>query len=466
MADGSEFRVAPHNIEAEQALLGAILINNEALDRVADFLDPLHFFDPLHCAIYETASTLITSGQRATPVTMRNFFLETAPVGEITAVQYLARLASNAAAPNAIADYARAIVESSGRRTMIALAQSIIARATAKKADDSLPNQIADAEDQLMRLNNTTDGQLFEFSETVTRTIASINDAYQRGGGLAGLSTGYRSLDAKIGGMGPGDLIVLAGASSMGKSALAVNIAENVATAEEPKWVGIFSQEMSDTQIGVRVIARNAGIPANRLRTGSITEDEFRTVAKGAEGLTKARLAIDVTGGLSLARLAAKARRMARKHDIGLFVVDYLQLMGGSSGSYVASRNLQIGEITTGLKALAKELKVPIILLSQLNRENAKRENKRPQLGDLRDSGQIEQDADVVMFVHRPEYYLQREEPKQEDVEKYSKWQIEMAAAHGMAEIIFAKLRQAETGIVVMKYDGPTMTFSDERAMQ
>lgn len=459
MADGAFVRPTPHNLEAEQALLGAIFIDNEAADRLAGVLDPVHFYDPVHAEIYTTMLGMVAERQRVTPITMRSFVEDWPPVGEITAFQYLGRLAGNATNIINVDGYARSIVDLSIRRRLIEIGQEMIHRASTAKLSEPPTSQVADAEDALMRLANSASDQQFTFAETVKRTLDAFSDAYQRGGGLAGLSTGYQALDARLGGMGPGDMIVVAGGTSMGKSALAINIAENIASGDGDEWVGVFSQEMSDIQIGQRVFARNSGIPGNRLRTATVSEDEFRTVAGGAKGLAETRLLIDVTGGLTLAKLAAKARRMARTRKIGLLVIDYLQLMTGQGDN----QNLKIGGISTGLKSLAKELKIPIMLLSQLSREHAKRENKRPQNSDLRDSGQIEQDADAIMFVHRPEEFLKKEEPPEQEAEKYMKWQTELMAAQGMAEIIFGKVRHGETGIVVMKYDGPTMTFSDEK---
>lgn len=463
MADGTNqiIRALPHNIEAEQALLGAILLDNRAMERVVDLIDKDDFYDPLHGLVFKLCGDMIAAGRTANPITLRPLFEAAEGVGGITVPVYLGRLFKDAASLLSAIDYARAIKDLATRRKLIAVARQIESLAQDSPLGFPPARQIAEAESALYELTDKRRGSSqAEMPDAIKQTLKSINDAMMRGGGLAGLSTGYPSLDRMIGGMGPGNLIVLGAASSMGKSALAINIAENVASGSDPAHVAIFSQEMSVTEITTRIIARNSGIPTDMLRRGMIDEREYKAISAGASGLKSSPITQVTESGLTLSRLASRARRIVRSNNTKLIMIDYLQLMQGE-GSFVSSRNLQIGEITTGLKALGGELQLPIILLSQINREAPKRENKRPQLSDLRDSGQIEQDADVVMFVHRQDYYLERSQPDPGDGEAMMKWQIEMDACRGKAEVIVAKNRQGKTGIVGMNYDGPRTTFSE-----
>jgi replicative DNA helicase len=466
------FRDAPHNVEAEQALLGAILVNNEAVDRVSNFLQSGHFSDPLHGRIYENASKLIRGGKRATPITLKTYFENEVPVGDLTVPQYLGRLAANATTIINAEDYGRTIYDLAIRRQLIEIGEAMVNIAYDSPIDAPPAVQIEDAEQQLYELAETGKyGSGFEpFSAALTDAIDMAANAYHRDGGLSGLATGFADLDEKMGGLQRSDLIIIAGRPSMGKTALATNIAYHVAKAHRPDAdgeaaldgavVGFFSLEMSAEQLATRIISEQAYIPSERIRRGKIDSDQFDRIVEVSQELQHLPLYIDQTGGITVAQLAARARRLKRQRDIGFIVVDYLQLLSGSSKRAAEGRVQEVSEITTGLKALAKELHVPILALSQLSRQVENREDKRPQLADLRESGSIEQDADVVLFVFRQEYYLERSQPR-ENTEEHRKWQEEMDAVTGKADVIIGKQRHGPTGTVTLQFTPEFTRFSN-----
>ena len=457
------FRAPPHNLEAEQALLGAILVNNEAIDRVSSFLKPTHFYDTLHGRLYEAASKLILGGKRATPITLKTFFQAAEPVGELTVPQYLGRLAANATTIINAEDYGRTIYDLAIRRQLIGIGETMVNTAFDSPIDAEPAVQIEDAEQKLYELAETGKyGSGFEpFSSALTDAIDMAANAYRRDGGLSGLATGFSDLDQRMGGLQPSDLIIIAGRPSMGKTALATNIAYHVAKtyrrdgesdhAVDGAVVGFFSLEMSAEQLATRIIAEQAHIPSERIRRGRIDSDEFDRIVEVSQELQNLPLYIDQTGGITVAQLAARARRLKRQRSLGFIVVDYLQLLSGSSRRAAEGRVQEVSEITTGLKALAKELHVPVLALSQLSRQVEQREDKRPQLSDLRESGSIEQDADVVLFVFRQEYYLERSQPR-ENTEEHRQWQEEMNAVTGKAEVIIGKQRHGPTGTVQLQF--------------
>ena len=469
------FRQAPHNLEAEQALLGAILVNNEALDRVSGFLTPGHFYDPLHARIYETLATLIHAGKTATPITVKSFFENTDPIDAQTSVpQYLGRLAANATTIINAAEYGRTIYDLSTRRTLIVIGEDMVNTAYESAVDQPPKAQIEDAEGRLYSLAEQNKyGQGFEsFQSALTTAITMASSAYQRSGHLSGASPGLSDLDHKLGGLQRSDLIILAGRPSMGKTALATNIAYNVAKAykAEPDGdgtmkttdggiVGFFSLEMSSEQLATRILAEQAEISSEKIRRGMIDEQEFRKLSEVAAEMSRIPLFIDQTGGITVAQLSARARKLKRQHVLDLLVVDYLQLLSGSKRGN-ENRVQEITEITTGLKALAKELAVPVIALSQLSRQVENREDKRPQLSDLRESGSIEQDADVVMFVFREEYYIERTKPA-EGTPEFSDWMTKMSQASGKAEVIIGKQRHGPVGTVELSFEGQFTRFSN-----
>ncbi len=476
-AEPLAFRQAPHNIDAEQALLGAILVNNEAMDRVAGFLQPEHFYEPIHQKIFETAGKLIQAGKQATPITLRTFFENSEPIDtSLTVPQYLGRLAVSATTIINAADYGRTIYDLATRRALIVIGEDLVNTAYDSPVDFPPEQQIQDAEGRLYDLAETGKyGQGFlSFGSALTQAIEMANAAYQREGHLSGLSTGLTDLDSKLGGLQSSDLIILAGRPSMGKTALATNIAYNIARAFKTEKqadgtdkaidggvVGFFSLEMSAEQLATRILSEQAEISSEKIRRGMINEDEFRRLAEVSRVMSEVPLFIDQTGGISIAQLAARARKLKRQRGLGVLVVDYLQLLTGSSRRSAEGRVQEVSEITTSLKALAKELQVPVIALSQLSRAVEQREDKRPQLSDLRESGSIEQDADVVMFVFREEYYVERKKPSETNVEEMLKWQAEMAAVHGKAEVIIGKQRHGPTGTVPLSFEANFTRFGN-----
>ena len=475
IAETPLYREAPNNVEAEQALLGAILVNNDAFYRVSDFLKSSHVHEPLHRRIFEVSAELIRMGKMANPVTIKTFLPADEKVGDITVSQYLARLAAEAVTIINAADYGRAIYDLATRRALITVGEDMVNIAYDAPVDMSPQAQIEDAERRLFELAETGryDGGFESFTDAVKTAVDMANAAYMRDGGLSGVATGMRDLDRRMGGLQQSDLIVLAGRPGMGKTSLATNIAFNIAHAYEPAQqadgsfkaanggvIGFFSLEMSSEQLATRIISEQTEIPSSKIRRGEITESDFEKLVACSQTMQKIPLFIDQTGGISIAQLTARARRLKRQRGLDVIVIDYIQLMTVSSKRASENRVQEITEITTGLKALAKELSVPIIALSQLSRQVESREDKRPQLSDLRESGSIEQDADVVMFVYREEYYLKNKEPKP-GTDEYLKWEGEMNDARGKAEVIIAKQRHGPTGTVAMGFQGEYTRFFD-----
>ena len=470
------FRSPPHNIEAEQALLGAILVNNEAMDRVSGFLDPVHFYDPLHGQIYEIAAKLIHAGKQATPITLRTFFENAEPIdSHLTVPQYLGRLAASATTIINAYDYGRTVYDLAVRRQLIVIGEDMVNVAYDSPVDQPPETQIQEAEGQLYSLAESGKyGQGFQtFGNALTTAIEMANNAYQRAGHLSGLSTGLVDLDNRMGGLQSSDLIILAGRPSMGKTALVTNIAYNVAKAHREEVqpdgtkktvdggiVGFFSLEMSAEQLATRILSEQAEIASEKIRRGMIDERDFAKLVQVSQEMSRSPLYIDQTGGITIAQLSARARKLKRQKGLDLLIVDYLQLLSGSSKSAQAGRVQEITEITTGLKALAKELAVPIIALSQLSRQVEQRDDKRPQLSDLRESGSIEQDADVVMFVFREEYYVERLKPSEGD-QKFLEWQQRMMQVSGKAEVIIGKQRHGPVGTVQLAFESQFTRFGN-----
>ncbi|MFB9172572.1 replicative DNA helicase [Roseibium salinum] len=467
-------RLAPHNAEAERQLLGAILVNNETFYRVSDFLEPHHFFVPPHQDIYEKISHLIRAGKTASPITLKTFYPANAKIADLSATQFLLRLAGDAASIINAEDYGRTIYDLAIRRNLIRIGEDMVNIAYDAPIDVPPTQQIDDAERRLFELAETgrAEGGFISFGDALTETIEMAHAAWNREGALSGISTGLRELDRLMGGLQQSDLIVLAGRPAMGKTSLATNIAYNVAQsykAEEQQdgaiktvnggVVGFFSLEMSAEQLATRIISEQAEISSSKIRRGDITEAEFEKLAACAQTMQTVPLHVDQTGGISIAALVAKARRLKRQRGLDLLVVDYIQLLSGSAKNS-GNRVQEITEITTGLKALAKELNVPIIALSQLSRQVESRDDKRPMMSDLRESGSIEQDADVILFVYREEYYLSKTEPDVGSPE-YATWEAKHDAAKGKAEIIIAKQRHGPTGTANLHFQGEFTRFSD-----
>ncbi len=471
----SGYRMAPHNIEAEQALLGAILVNNEALYRVSDFLEPLHFFEPIHQQIYDHARSLIRTGKLASPITLKTFLPADLDIAGLTVAQYLARLAAEATTIINASDYGRAVYDLAIRRDLIGIGEDMVNVAFDAPVDFAPREQIEDAERRLYELAEIGryGGGFLKFETALTTALEMAAHAYQRDGKLSGLATDLKDLDAKMGGLQKSDLIIIAGRPGMGKTALATNIAYNVARGWRGEVrpdghidtanggiVGFFSLEMSAEQLATRIIAEQTGIPSSTIRRGGIDQQKFDRLKDVTVELQHLPLFIDETGGLTIAQLAARARRLKRQKGLDLLVVDYIQLLQGSLRRAQENRVQEVTEITTSLKALAKELNVPVVALSQLSRQVENRDDKRPQLSDLRESGSIEQDADVVLFVFREEYYLSNKEPRP-GTDEHIKWQVEMESAHGKAEIIIGKQRHGPTGTVNLQFEAAVTRFDN-----
>ncbi|HTO29996.1 MAG TPA: replicative DNA helicase [Pararhizobium sp.] len=471
----AQYREAPNNLEAEQALLGAILVNNDAFYRVSDFLKPVHLNEPLHRKIFEVAGDIIRMGKTANPVTIKTFLKADEKVGDMTVAQYLARLASEAVSIINAEDYGRAIYDLALRRSLITIGEDMVNIAYDAPLDMPPQSQIEDAERRLFELAETGryDGGFQAFNDAVALAIDMAGQAFERDGHLSGISSGILSLDARMGGLQRSDLIVLAGRPGMGKTSLATNIAYNIAASYEPEVqadgsmkaknggvVGFYSLEMSSEQLATRIISEQTEVSSSKIRRGDISEHDFEKLVACSQMMQKVPLYIDQTGGISIAQLSARARRLKRQRGLDCLVVDYIQLMTGS-GKSSDNRVQEITQITTGLKALGKELNVPIIALSQLSRQVESREDKRPQLSDLRESGSIEQDADVVLFVFREEYYVKNMEPRDEFDPKYEEWKQTFEKVKGTADVIIAKQRHGPTGTVKLAFQSEFTRFTD-----
>ncbi len=466
--------VAPSNIEAEQALLGALLYDNAAYERLSDRLQARHFYEPFHQRLFAALEIHIRKGQLAEPILLADEFKRDPAFEELGGLRYLADLVDRAPPAANAPDYARAIYDLALRRDLIRIGGEITVEAQAHDADISARDQIETAEQKLYTLaeSGTSSTGFIPFADALTGAVQMAAEAYSRDGGLAGVSTGLTDLDKQLGGLHPSDLLILAGRPSMGKTALATNIAFHVARnyAWEPQpdgskktvnggVVAFFSLEMSAEQLAMRLLADVSGVSSDRLRKGEIDASEFGRVRDGAIEVQEAPLFIDATGGLSISKLTARARRLKRQHGLDLIVVDYLQLVT-TDGSKGDNRVQEVSAITGGLKALAKELGVPVIALSQLSRQVENREDKRPQLSDLRESGSIEQDADVVMFVYREAYYLSRAEPR-EGTPEHMTWQEDLEKINNVAEVIIGKQRHGPIGTVKLHFHGDTTKFGN-----
>ncbi len=470
----AEGETLPHNIEAEQQLLGAILTNNDLYDRVASIIGAEHFYDPVHSRIYEVASTRIAKNALASPVTLKSFMAEDEGLQELGGPAYLVKLAGASISAFAVHDYAQMIYDLAIRRELIGLGRDISAKAGSVNVDSEPKEQIVEAEQALYKLGEAGQAsQGFQsFLKAVTDAVNNANAAYQRDGGLAGVSTGLTDLDKKLGGLHRSDLLILAGRPSMGKTSLATNVAFNIAKAYrrglkqdgsegavDGGVVGFFSLEMSAEQLAARILSEASEVPSEQIRRGDMTEGEFRRFVEAAKTLEACPLYIDDTPALPISQLAARARRLKREHGLDALFVDYLQLVRPATAK--DSRVNEVSEITQGLKAIAKELDIPVVALSQLSRQVESREDKRPQLSDLRESGSIEQDADVVMFVFREEYYAEREKPGDEQLDKMADWQARMERLHGKAEVIVGKQRHGPIGNIDLAFEGRFTRFSD-----
>jgi replicative DNA helicase len=481
-AEDVRLREPPHNFEAEQALLGAILVNNAAYQRVAEFLRPEHFADPLHGKLFDSLSRLIERGQVVSAVTLKTYVENDEDMKTVGGSAYLAQLASQSVHVIDAGAFGRAVHDLYLRRQLIDLGGEVVNGAFAGDVEETALQQIETAEKKLYDLATTgqTEGGFKSFRTSLTEAMVAAEAAYHRAGQLNGVATGLFQLDQLLGGLHRSDLIILAARPAMGKSALATNIGFNAAKSyrEEivdgaPKVVdgavvGFFSLEMSAEQLATRMLSEQAELPSEKIRKGELISADFDRVLNISRELEHLNFFIDDTPALSIAGLRTRARRLKRTHGLGLIIVDYLQLLAPSGKSRQENRVQEVSEITRGLKTLAKELDVPVVALSQLSRAVEQREDKRPQLADLRESGSIEQDADVVMFIYRDDYYLMREEPKRRDNEtndhfnqRFDDWRQRCEQNFGKAEVIIAKQRHGPTGIVRLAFEGQFTKFGN-----
>lgn len=476
------YRTPPANIEAEQALLGAILVNNTAYHRVSEFLKPEHFAEGVHGRIFAAIAKLMERGQLANPVTLKNLFDQDGALAEIGGAQYLARLAASVVTIINAADYGRSIHDLFLRRQLISIGEDVVNEAYEHDLDRQATQQIETAEKRLFDLAETGqfEGGFQPFINALSTAILQAETAFKRSGRTSGVSTGFLDLDKLLGGLHPSDLVILAGRPSMGKTALATNIGFNAARAykagkapdgrtiaEDGAVLGFFSLEMSAEQLATRILSEESGVPSNNIRKGEVSHEDFDRFVQASQRLATVPFFVDDTPALSIAGLRTRARRLLRQQGLGMIIVDYLQLLRGSESS-PENRVQEISEITRGLKALAKELNVPVLALSQLSRAVEAREDKRPMLSDLRESGSIEQDADVVMFVFREEYYLSRAEPMRRPEEsderfnmRYDDWKQRLEQVHGTAEILVAKQRHGPIGKVTLRFAHDTTRFEN-----
>ena len=479
---GVSQRIPPSNQQAEQALLGALLANNKAYERVSEFLTPEHFVDPIHGRIFAAIARRVEAGQLADAVTLKAEFEHSGVLDEVGGTTYLAQLLGAMVGIINAGEYGRAIYDAWLRRQLIDIGETVVNNAFGAGTELDGRAQIEIAEQELFNLaeRGAADGGFVTFEHALVEAIQNAERAFQRSGGVSGLSTGLRDLDKKTGGLHPSDLLILAGRPGMGKSALATKIAFGAARAIQAEArrtdpnavprasVAIFSLEMSAEQLATRLLSEEARIVGERIRRGDIGQKDFDRFVQVSRDIGSLPLHIDDTPAITLSALRTRCRRLSRTKGLSLIVIDYLQLMRPAAGTRPENRVLEISQITQGLKAIAKELAVPVLALSQLSRSVESREDKRPQLSDLRESGSIEQDADLVMFIYRDEYYEQNREPKQlrfETEEKFhtamDKWKRDMENVHNKAELLIEKNRHGATGKIDLYFEGEYTRFTD-----
>ena len=456
----------PSNLEAEQALLGSILINNDIIDEVSTLINSNIFYDPAHIKIYEVIESLNNKGMIANPITLKNFFEKDNMLNEVGGTEYLVKLTRFSASTKQAIDYAKIIHEMYLRRELVLVSDKLSSDTLNANSQEKNAEQIIeDTEKSLYVLaeKGTFSQSYLKFSKALDETIKMATLAMQSDQGIVGVPTGLTDLDEKLGGLHKSDLVILAGRPSMGKTALATNIAFNAAqhilSLQEKSSVAFFSLEMSSEQLSTRILSEQARIKSDDIRRGKVTEEEINRYIETSRNIYNLPLYIDETLAITIAALSNRARRIKRLFGLSLIVVDYIQLMRSSSNKN-DGRVQEISEITQGLKALAKELSVPVLALSQLSRAVEQRDDKQPQLADLRESGSIEQDADVVMFVYREAYYLERKQPKLGSIE-HAEWQSKMNDVNGLADIILGKQRHGPTGTVKVEFEGIYTKFKD-----
>ena len=465
LTDNNLEKKQPSNLEAEQALLGSILVNNDVLDEVSNIIKTSSFYDPAHTKIYEVVETLNNKGMIANPITLKNYFEKDNMLDEVGGTEYLVKLTRFSSSTKQAIDYAKVIHEMYLRRELVLISDNLSSETLNSKeygADQIIENTEKSLFDLAER--GSFSQSFLKFNQALDQTIEMATLAMKSDQGIVGVPTGLTDLDEKLGGLHKSDLVILAGRPSMGKTALATNIAyhasQNLLSRQEKSSVAFFSLEMSSEQLSTRILSEQARIKSDDIRRGKVSEEEINRYIETSRNIYNLPLFIDETPAITIATLSNRARRIKRLFGLSLIVVDYIQLMRASNSNRNDGRVQEISEITQGLKALAKELSVPVLALSQLSRAVEQRDDKQPQLSDLRESGSIEQDADVVMFVYREAYYLENKQPKLGSIE-HAEWQSKMNDVNGLADIILGKQRHGPTGTVKVEFEGIYTKFKD-----
>ena len=458
------FKELPNNIEAEQAVIGSILVSNEIFDEINLILSSNNFYDPIHQKIFSAIENLIFRGLLANPITLKSYFED--EKDDLNVPDYLVKVTKFSTSIRQAVEYSKIIYDMFVRRELIKISENTIDTAKLNDLSTSGQDIIEDSEKLLYELaeKGSSYSSLISFDKALRQTIDMASAAYKNEEGIVGVPTGLRDLDDRLGGLHKSDLIIIAGRPGMGKTALATNIAFNAAqklqdSGKEKASVAFFSLEMSSEQLSTRILAEQSKIKSNDIRRGRISDEQFDRFLETSKNISELPLYIDETPALTIAAMSNRARRIKRLHGLDLIIVDYIQLMRGSL-NYKDGRVQEVSEITQGLKAIAKELSIPVVALSQLSRQVEQRDNKKPQLSDLRESGSIEQDADVVMFVYRESYYLENKEPKPATVE-HAEWQAKMNEVSNLAELIIGKQRHGPTGNVFLEFEAMFTKFKD-----
>ena len=458
-----QFKELPNNIEAEQAVIGSILVSNDIFDEISTIISNINFYDPMHQKIYEAIESLIYKGMLANPITLKNYFED--EKDDLNVPEYLVKITKFSTSVRQAIEYSKIIYDMFVRRELIKISEQTIDNAKLNEFDTSGQTIIENSERLLFDLaeKGSFNSSLVKFDEAMKQTIEMASAAYKNDEGIVGVPTGLKDLDEKLGGLHQSDLIIIAGRPSMGKTSLATNIAFNAAQklqdSGKKSSIAFFSLEMSSEQLSTRIISEQARISSNDIRRGRISDEQFDKFLETSKNISELPLYIDETPAISIAAMSNRARRIKRLFGLDMIVVDYIQLMRGTSYNK-DGRVQEISQITQGLKAIAKELSIPVVALSQLSRAVEQRDDKKPQLSDLRESGSIEQDADVVMFVYREAYYLERKEPRPATVE-HAEWQAKMNEVSNLAEIIIGKQRHGPTGNVMLEFEAMFTKFKD-----
>ncbi len=458
-----KFKELPNNIEAEQSVIGSILVTNEIFDEISTIISGINFYDPMHQKIYNAIEGLIYKGMLANPITLKNYFED--EKDDLDVPEYLVKITKFSTSVRQTIEYSKIIYDMFVRRELIKISEQTIDSAKINDLDTNGQNIIENSERLLFDLaeKGSFNSSLVKFDDAMKQTIEMASAAYKNEGGIVGVPTGLKDLDDKLGGLHQSDLIIIAGRPSMGKTSLATNIAFNAAKHIQDNGkkssIAFFSLEMSSEQLSTRVLSEQARIGSNDIRRGRISDEQFDQFLETSKNIAELPLYIDETPAISIAAMSNRARRIKRLHGLDMIVVDYIQLMRGTTYNK-DGRVQEISQITQGLKAIAKELGIPVVALSQLSRQVEQRDDHKPLLADLRESGSIEQDADVVMFVYRESYYLQRKEPREATVE-HAEWQAKMNEVAHLAEIIIGKQRHGPIGKVTLEFEERFTKFKD-----